>query len=158
MNMHMKFIYILFFILALSGCAKNPVTSLCDFSATYPDEVVASTKINGSIVTGNVSSEVFLPEMKYLPSSVATTSKPFIMVPIRNSVCQGPYGPQPCFQQINLNGIYGIGRANDLDEAKKIAIENCKNAVQHFTDYTGIWALDNSMNCVIRKSENCLVR
>ena len=157
--MSYKYFKLIIFALFFSHCISNPVRDLCKLDNDYPEEVISSTVINNSTIHGPISTSVEIPNLQNLPSAVATTTRQYLYVPIPGTICQGPMGQiQPCFNVINLSSLYGIGRAPTMEEAEKLAISNCKLAVENFTANTNIWAVDNSLQCRIRRRANCMIR
>ena len=142
-------------VLIVSGCATDPVADLCKLDSAYSDKVIATSNINNSIVDGPVNTIAIQSGIHMLPSAVATTTNPYIAIP---TPCMTSYGPRYCPVYVNLQGVYGIGRGDTIHVAESLALENCESAVETFTNNTHIFALDDSLQCVIKRRDNCAVR
>jgi hypothetical protein len=156
-------------ILVMSACSTDPSViqrqalqaSLCTFNRTIPNTVVTSIDNSGGIIYGNAINRVDL-NYSVVHSALAATRKPKY-TKSRLSTCVGynPYWgnlyPYQCRdeEEIDLEPVFGLGRAPDMVQAELLAIDNCEAAAKDFAERNGIRRSAYALECQVIKKESC---
>lgn len=159
----------------LVSCENDIATKLSQdlcYTGTRPMTAVATQKINGSYIAGDVTNLAVIESSKYA-SALAKTKKPFVpKYSQRVSVAPvcGPYGcvpvavPYTAREDVDLREVYGLARVpvrsgdsttQALEDAKTLAIDNCDAFARDFAEREGLRYSSYRMQCVITNSGYC---
>lgn len=149
-----RFLRVLTFGLMATACSVG-MPKPCDFGSK-PGNIVQTITINGSTVLGDVKQ--FRGQLTMLNEAVAQYRSDYYDVKM-TGICQGPFGPYRCtyIQEVDVSDVYGRAYSNDLEEAKRQALENCRNLVERTVRSEFAGSISVSATCRIVRTTTCPV-
>jgi hypothetical protein len=155
--------------LILVGCGtdaeekrREQVSKICEFDRNRPNTLISHVDANGAVVYGDINNSA-TGRYESIASVIAAAEKLYARTRSRpgvrfNCVSNGfQYwcGPMPgnFSDKVETSSVYGIGRASDLRQARKLALDNCKAIASSFAEENDIASY--KIDCKVIASQLC---